>query len=311
MTVKEKNILQTYFGYENFRPGQEEAINHILKLQNTLAVMPTGGGKSLCYQIPGLSLEGTAIIISPLISLMKDQVDALQSLGIPATYINSSLSAPEQQERLQDMMQSRYKFVYVAPERFESGYFTKAVSRIPLSLVAFDEAHCISQWGHDFRPSYRSIVPHLKQLSNIPVFMALTATATEEVVADIRRLLQINQVIHTGFERDNLGFHVVKGKDKATYVRSFLKAHESESGIIYTATRKQTDSLYEQLNQRGVKVAKYHAGLPEIERKQAQAAFIHDEVNVMVATNAFGMGIDKSNVRFVSHYAMPMNIESY
>ncbi|MFA1821782.1 DNA helicase RecQ [Virgibacillus oceani] len=311
MTVKEKNILQTYFGYENFRPGQEEAINYVLELQNTLAVMPTGGGKSLCYQIPGLSLEGTAIIISPLISLMKDQVDALQSLGIPATYINSSLSAPEQQERLQDMMQSRYKFVYVAPERFESGYFTKAVSRIPLSLVAFDEAHCISQWGHDFRPSYRSIVPNLKQLSNIPVFMALTATATEEVVEDIRRLLQINQVIHTGFERDNLAFHVVKGKDKATYVRSFLKAHESESGIIYTATRKQTDSLYEQLNHRGVKVAKYHAGLPEEERKQAQAAFIHDEVNVMVATNAFGMGIDKSNVRFVIHYAMPMNIESY
>jgi len=311
MTVKEKNILQTYFGYENFRPGQEETINYVLELENTLAVMPTGGGKSLCYQIPGLSLDGTAIIISPLISLMKDQVDALESLGISATYINSSLTASEQQERLQNMGESRYKFVYVAPERFESGYFMNAVSRIRLSLVAFDEAHCISQWGHDFRPSYRSIVPHLKQLSNIPVFMALTATATEEVVKDIRRLLHINQVVHTGFERNNLAFHVVKGKDKATYVRSFLKEHEQESGIIYTATRKQTDSLYEQLKHRGMKVAKYHAGLPEEERKQAQSAFIHDEVNVMVATNAFGMGIDKSNVRFVIHYAMPMNIESY
>ncbi|WP_164216932.1 DNA helicase RecQ [Virgibacillus sp. YIM 98842] len=311
MTVKEKSILQTYFGYENFRPGQEEAINHVLAHQNTLAVMPTGGGKSLCYQIPGISLDGTAIIISPLISLMKDQVDALTSLGIPATYINSSLPAPEQQERLENMMQSKYKFVYVAPERFESRYFTKAVSRIPLALVAFDEAHCISQWGHDFRPSYRSIVPNLKQLSNIPVFMALTATATEEVVQDIRRLLHINEVVHTGFERDNLAFHVVKGKDKATYVRSFLEERKQESGIIYTATRKQTDSLCEQLQQRGFKAAKYHAGLLEEERKQAQTAFIHDEVNVMVATNAFGMGIDKSNVRFVIHYAMPMNIESY
>lgn len=311
MTVKEKNILQTYFGYESFRPGQEETISHVLKLQNTLAVMPTGGGKSLCYQIPGLSLEGTAIIISPLISLMKDQVDALESLGIPATYINSSLNSSEQQERLRNMMKSKYKFVYVAPERFESGYFVDAVRQIPLALVAFDEAHCISQWGHDFRPSYRSIVPNLKKLPNIPVFIALTATATEEVVKDIRQLLHIEQVVHTGFERNNLAFHVVKGRDKATYVRSFLKSHEQESGIIYTATRKQTDNLYQQLNKRGIKVAKYHAGLPEEERKQAQTAFIHDEVNVMIATNAFGMGIDKSNVRFVIHYAMPMNIESY
>ncbi|MFD1036960.1 DNA helicase RecQ [Virgibacillus byunsanensis] len=313
MPVKEKEILHTYFGYETFRPGQQETIDHILQFNNTLAVMPTGGGKSLCYQIPGMTLDGTAIIISPLISLMKDQVDALQSLGISATYINSSLTPGEQQTRLQDLAAERYKFVYVAPERFESFSFINVIKNIPIALVAFDEAHCISQWGHDFRPSYRSIVPNLKKIPNIPVFIALTATATEEVITDIQGLLHIenDHVVHTGFERGNLSFHMVKGKDKATYVRSFLDEHQDESGIIYTATRKQADALYDQLTKRGVAVAKYHAGLSEHERKQAQAAFIHDEITVMIATNAFGMGIDKSNVRFVIHYAMPMNIESY
>ncbi|MEC5424398.1 DNA helicase RecQ [Virgibacillus sp. C22-A2] len=311
MTVKEEKILQTYFGYESFRPGQQETIDHILNLNNTLAVMPTGGGKSLCYQIPGLSMDGTAIIISPLISLMKDQVDALHSLGIPATYINSSLTPAEQQTRLQDVAAKRYKFVYVAPERFESSYFINVIKSIPLSLVAFDEAHCISQWGHDFRPSYRSIVPNLKKLSNIPVFVALTATATEEVITDIQNLLHIDHLINTGFKRENLSFHIVKGKDKASYIRSFLEEHRDESGIIYTATRKQADALHDQLSKRGVTVAKYHAGLSENERKESQSAFIHDEKAVMIATNAFGMGIDKSNVRYVIHYAMPMNIESY
>lgn len=313
MIVKEKDILQTYFGYESFRPGQEATINHVLHRNNTLAVMPTGGGKSLCFQIPGLSLDGTAIIISPLISLMKDQVDALQSLGISATFINSSLTMEEQRERLKQVAAGHYKFLYVAPERFESAYFTNIVSRIRLSLVAFDEAHCISQWGHDFRPSYRSILPNLRKLRNIPVFIALTATATEEVIHDIQNLLQIDDahVINTGFERDNLSFHIVKGRDKKAYVRSFLQEHKNESGIIYTATRKQADSLYDLLSKRGIPVEKYHAGLSEIERQQAQTAFIHDEKSVMIATNAFGMGIDKSNVRYVIHYAMPMNIESY
>ncbi|WP_174616444.1 DNA helicase RecQ [Virgibacillus ihumii] len=313
MIAQEEQILQTYFGYETFRPGQKQTIDNVIQGANTLSVMPTGGGKSLCYQIPGLTLDGTAVIISPLISLMKDQVDALKSLGIHATYINSSLSAGEQQTRLDDMAAGRYKFVYVAPERFESPIFINAIRQVNLSLIAFDEAHCISQWGHDFRPSYRSIVPNLKKLPNLPVLMALTATATGEVISDICALLQIgnDRVVNTGFERENLAFHIVKGKDKSTYVRSFLSEHPGESGIIYTATRKQTDSLYDLLSKRGISVAKYHAGLSEIERKQAQAAFIHDETTVMIATNAFGMGIDKSNVRFVIHYAMPMTIESY
>ncbi|MFC3039893.1 DNA helicase RecQ [Virgibacillus xinjiangensis] len=311
MLVKEEEILKTYFGYESFRPGQKETIEHILKLENTLAVMPTGGGKSLCYQIPGLSRDGTAIIISPLISLMKDQVDSLNSLGISAAYINSSLSNAEQQTVLAGIAAGEYKFVYVAPERFESGRFVQVIRNIPLSLVAFDEAHCISQWGHDFRPSYRSIISNLKQLSNIPVFVALTATATKEVIGDIQGLLHMEHVINTGFERENLSFHLVKGRDRSSYIRSFLEEHPEESGIIYTATRKQTDSLYDQLSSRGVHVAKYHGGLTEEERKLAQAAFIHDEKTVMIATNAFGMGIDKSNVRYVIHYAMPMNIESY
>ncbi|WP_036578585.1 DNA helicase RecQ [Oceanobacillus picturae] len=311
MMAKEQEILQSYFGYESFRPGQKETIHHVLEQRNTLAVMPTGGGKSLCYQVPGMVLDGTAIIISPLISLMKDQVDALQSLGIPATYINSSLTSEEQQQRMQDIAAKRYKFVYVAPERFESSFFINVIRRIQLSLIAFDEAHCISQWGHDFRPSYRSIVPNLRKLQSVPVLIALTATATGEVIKDIQQMLQMDHVINTGFERANLNFHLIKGKDKPTYIRSFIQKHEDESGIIYTATRKQADALHEQLTKRGVSVSKYHAGLSETERKQAQAAFIHDETTVMIATNAFGMGIDKSNVRYVIHYAMPMNIESY
>ncbi|MEN2767223.1 DNA helicase RecQ [Ornithinibacillus xuwenensis] len=313
MIAEQQNILKTYFGYESFRPGQSEVIDKVMSLTNTLAVMPTGGGKSICYQVPGLARDGTAIIISPLISLMKDQVDSLLALGISATFINSSITSTELERRMTDIAAGRYKFVYVAPERFESSVFVNVMKKIKIALVAFDEAHCISQWGHDFRPSYRSIVPNLKRLRNIPVFMALTATATEEVITDIQGLLQIEEqhVINTGFARDNLAFHIVKGKDRTTYIRAFLEENPDKSGIIYTATRKQADTLFEQLEKRDIQVAKYHAGMSETERKLAQTSFLHDEKPVMIATNAFGMGIDKSNVRYVIHYAMPMNIESY
>ncbi|WP_419893050.1 DNA helicase RecQ [Oceanobacillus kimchii] len=306
-------LLEKYFGYQQFRPGQDAAISSVIQHQNTLAIMPTGGGKSICYQIPGLSMNGTSIIISPLISLMKDQVDALEALGISATYINSSISMQEQNKRLYGMQAGKYDFVYVAPERFESDYFIQAIKRTYLSLIAFDEAHCISQWGHDFRPSYRSIIPNITRLPHIPVIMALTATATKEVIRDIQQLLHISDehTVHTGFERKNLSFHLVKGKNKQDYIHSYLKEHQDESGIIYAATRKQVDSIYELLHKAGYHVSKYHAGLSEKERQEEQMSFIHDKTTIMVATNAFGMGIDKSNVRFVIHYAMPMNIESY
>lgn len=313
MLAEAKQILEHYFGYSTFRPGQEHVINHLLNNQNTLAVMPTGGGKSLCYQVPGLLLDGTALIISPLISLMKDQVDSLVSIGVSATYINSSLTAAEQRERMDKLLHGDYQFVYIAPERLESPEFLNALEQIHLTLVAFDEAHCISQWGHDFRPSYRHVIPNLNQLSNLPVLVALTATATDDVIEDIKMLLQIdsNQVVNTGFKRENLSFHIVKGVDKSDFLLSTIRARGNESGIIYAPTRKITDRVYQVLKDKGYNVARYHAGLSENERKQAQTAFIQDTAPIMVATNAFGMGIDKSNVRYVIHYALPMNIESY
>lgn len=313
MGSTEEQILQRYFGYASFRPGQAETIGNVLQGENTLAVMPTGSGKSLCYQIPALAKSGAAVVISPLISLMKDQVDALLVLGIAATYINSSLSGAELHERFQEIKAGKYKLIYIAPERLDSDYFREIMGHIEISLIAFDEAHCISQWGHDFRPSYRSVVETLRGLVKSQPLVALTATATKEVIADIQGLLGIAErhVIRTGFERENLSFHVVKGKDASDYVRAYIQEHVSESGIIYTATRKQADALYTQLSKLGVGVQKYHAGLSSEERARAQAAFIHDEKTVMIATNAFGMGIDKSNVRYVIHYAMPGNIESY
>ncbi|MCD5323938.1 MULTISPECIES: DNA helicase RecQ [Pontibacillus] len=306
-------VLEQYFGFSSFRFGQEPLIEHALNKKNALGIMPTGGGKSLCYQIPGLLLDGTAVIISPLISLMKDQVDSLNSHGITATYINSSLSYEQQSERMFDIQKGRYQFVYVAPERFDSEGFIRSLRRTRLSLIAFDEAHCISQWGHDFRPSYRSVVGQIQKLGELPVVMGLTATATEEVTRDIQRLLSIEDqhVVNTGFSRDNLHFQIVKGKEKHDFIQDYIRTRPKESGIIYAATRKDIDRLHQWLSREGVKVAKYHAGLSEHERKKAQNQFIQDEVTVMVATNAFGMGIDKSNVRYVIHYAMPMNIESY
>ncbi|MFB1083367.1 DNA helicase RecQ [Jeotgalibacillus sp. JSM ZJ347] len=313
MMNEAQQVLHTYFGYDTFRPGQDRMIESILDHKNALGIMPTGGGKSLCYQIPGLVMEGTALVISPLISLMRDQVDALNENGISATYINSTLSAAETRERLQNLREGRYKFVYAAPERFDSASFFNAISDINLSLIAFDEAHCISQWGHDFRPSYRTIVDTIRLLPNLPVLTALTATATDKVIQDITDLLSIDphHIVNTGFARDNLSFHVVKGADKHSFLTSFLKEKEDETGIIYTATRKEADQLTGWLNQQNASAVCYHAGLSEDERNEAQRQFIFDEAKLIVATNAFGMGIDKSNVRFVIHYQLPMNMESY
>ncbi|CQR46105.1 ATP-dependent DNA helicase RecQ [Paraliobacillus sp. PM-2] len=313
MLDQAKSVLKEYYGFDSFRPGQEEVISHILHQENTLGIMPTGGGKSICYQIPGLILEGTAIIVSPLISLMKDQVDALENLGISATYINSSLSSAEQQERLISLRNGAYQFIYVAPERFDHHQFLAIIKQIKLAFLAFDEAHCISQWGHDFRPSYRSIVSTIATLPNLPFVMGLTATATKEVIKDIQALLNVKDhaVVNTGFARKNLSFHVIKGQDKQTFLKNYLAEHTHESGIIYAPTRKQVDSLSSQLKQKGYAVASYHAGLSEQTRQLEQNRFIQEEASIMVATNAFGMGIDKSNVRYVIHYALPMNIESY
>ncbi|GAA0455605.1 DNA helicase RecQ [Alkalibacillus silvisoli] len=307
------HTLNHYYGFSSFRPGQEEAIRSILNKNNTLAIMPTGGGKSLCYQIPSLVLDGTAIIISPLISLMNDQVEALNATDIPATYINSSLDGSEQQHRLNEMVNGNYKMVYVSPERFETPHFLNMLEKVDLSLIAFDEAHCISQWGHDFRPSYRSVVPYIKQLSQQPPTIALTATATQQVIHDIKNLLNIDSehTVVTGFARENLKFKVIKGVNPNDYLNDFINTHLNDSGIIYTPTRKTTDQIYESLSEKGIQVARYHAGMSKDERQVAQAAFISDNVQVMVATNAFGMGIDKSNVRYVIHYALPKNIESY
>ncbi|WP_186575920.1 DNA helicase RecQ [Aquibacillus kalidii] len=308
-----RQLLKEYYGYDSFRPGQEAIIEQIFSQTNSLAIMPTGGGKSLCYQIPGLVLDGTTIVVSPLISLMKDQVDSLVALGISATYINSSISSTEQRERMNALSLGEYKFVYVAPERFESPSFIETISHIKLSLIAFDEAHCISQWGHDFRPSYRSVVPILNTIPNLPVVIGLTATATQEVISDIGQLLSVdnNKVVNTGFARENLSFHLMKGRDKQDFILHYAKEHKHESGIIYATTRKQVDSIHQILTNKGFSTAKYHAGMSELERKQSQNAFIQDEASLIVATNAFGMGIDKSNVRYVIHYALPMNIESY
>ncbi|WP_369809966.1 DNA helicase RecQ [Gracilibacillus caseinilyticus] len=306
-------LLKKYFGYDTFRPGQEQIVGQIMNGDNTLAIMPTGGGKSICYQIPGLAMDGITVVISPLISLMKDQVDALKSLGITATYINSSLTSEEQASRLRALRRNEYKFVYVAPERFESNSFFHTINQLPIALIAFDEAHCISQWGHDFRPSYRTVVQVVNQLNQRPILVGLTATATVEVTQDLQQLLDVRTetVVNTGFARQNLMFQIVKGHDRQTYLLDYLKAHASETGIIYAITRKQVDLLYHLLEEKGYAVQKYHAGMTEEARKQAQNDFIYDNAQVMVATNAFGMGIDKSNVRYVVHYALPKNLESY
>lgn len=313
MLESAKKLLQSHFGYESFRVGQEQAITQVFEGHNSICVMPTGGGKSMCYQIPALVMEGTTIVVSPLISLMKDQVDALLAAGIPAAYINSSLDFDEVRETLLDVQRGAIKLLYIAPERLDSEMFLNELQGVHVPLIAVDEAHCISQWGHDFRPSYRLISRMTELFPNNPTVLALTATATPQVREDICRILNIEEqhTIMTGFERPNLRFSVVRGQDRERFVKEYVAKNDNEAGIIYAATRKTVDSVYEMLVKKGIKAAKYHAGMPDHERKIGQERFLNDEVTVMVATNAFGMGIDKSNIRFVIHYQLPKNMESY
>lgn len=306
-------LLESYFGYRSFRKGQEQAIRSVLAGRNTICVMPTGGGKSICYQIPALAVSGTTIVISPLISLMKDQVDALIQVGIPATFINSSLSFNEAFERIREARQGKYKLLYIAPERLESPDFIENLRNMEIPLVAVDEAHCISQWGHDFRPSYRQIQQMVNALPQKPIVIALTATATPRVREDICRLLDIDEknTIITGFERENLSFSVIKGQDRLKFLLDYLKKNDKEAGIIYAATRKNVNLLYERLRKENINAARYHAGMADAERIHEQERFLEDKASVMVATSAFGMGIDKSNIRYVIHFQLPKNMESY
>ncbi|WP_156499099.1 DNA helicase RecQ [Fictibacillus phosphorivorans] len=313
MIEKAKQMLNLHYGYSSFRNGQEQAIQSVLAGDDTLCVMPTGGGKSICYQIPALVFEGTTIVISPLISLMKDQVDTLLQLGISAAFINSSLTAAEARERIEKAKSGEYKLLYIAPERLESYDFMDHLRQIDIPLIAVDEAHCISQWGHDFRPSYQRIQRMVGNLPNRPVVLALTATATPRVRQDICWSLDIdeNKTVLTGFERENLSFSVIKGQDRLSYLKDFLKKNEKEAGIIYAATRKTVDQLFETLQKSGINVSRYHAGMNDNERMEQQEQFLQDESSVMVATSAFGMGIDKSNIRYVIHFQLPKNMESY
>ncbi|PGU39486.1 DNA helicase RecQ [Bacillus cereus] len=313
MFTKAQELLASYFGYSSFRRGQDETIKNVLDGKDTVCIMPTGGGKSICYQIPALVFEGTTLVISPLISLMKDQVDTLVQNGISATYINSSISITEANQRIQLAKQGHYKLLYVAPERLDSMEFVDQLIDMKIPMIAIDEAHCISQWGHDFRPSYLHIHRILDYLPEKPLVLALTATATPQVREDICNTLGINQenTIMTTFERENLSFCVIKGQDRHAYLADYIRQNQKESGIIYAATRKVVDQLYEDLMKAGVSVSKYHAGMSDTDRNEQQELFLRDEVSVMVATSAFGMGIDKSNIRYVIHYQLPKNMESY
>lgn len=311
MTEEIRN-LKKYFGYDSFREGQEEIIREILAGRDVLGVLPTGGGKSICYQLPALMMDGISLVISPLISLMKDQVDALRENGIAATFINSSLSLEDYKKSLSEIRSGAVKLVYISPERLENEFFIDFLKDIRVSFVAVDEAHCISQWGHDFRPSYK-LIPKLYETVGKVQITAFTATATREVRDDIIENLELNDpfVKVTGFDRKNLLFLVEKPKKKINYLKDFIREHEEDSGIIYASTRKKVDAIHKKLRAMGYACGKYHAGMTESERKKSQDAFIYDEDKIIVATNAFGMGIDKSNVRYVIHYNMPKDMESY
>ncbi len=307
------DALKTYYGYDRFRSGQERLIEAILDGRDVLGIMPTGAGKSICYQIPALLLDGVTLVVSPLISLMKDQVDSLNAAGIEATYINSSLSASETSKRMRDVAAGHYKLLYIAPERLESEQFRSMIRRLEVPLIAVDEAHCVSQWGHDFRPSYMTIVRLLQDIEPRPVMAAFTATATDVVKDDIVERLKLRDParVTTGYARSNLAMSVVRGADKRDFVERYIREHSEQAGIIYASTRREVESVYSFVRGLGVPVGKYHAGLSEEERAETQEAFQRDDLQIIVATNAFGMGIDKSNVRYVIHNNMPKNLEAY
>lgn len=313
MDQKALEILKKYFGYDAFRAGQESIIETILEGRDAFAIMPTGAGKSICYQVPGLMFPGITLVISPLISLMQDQVKALNEAGVHAAYINSSLSEGQISKALQYAKQGHYKMIYVAPERLESRDFIEFATHAEISMLTVDEAHCISQWGQDFRPSYLKIVNFIRALPKRPVISAFTATATQEVREDVVCTLGLRQpnIITTGFDRENLYYSVEQVRKKDDFIVDYIEKHPDESGIIYCATRKNVDNLCALLANKGVAVTKYHAGLSAEERKRNQEDFIYDKAPVVVATNAFGMGIDKSNVRYVIHYNMPQSMENY
>ena len=310
MINRAREVLKEYYGYDSFRERQEEIITSILEGKDVVTIMPTGGGKSICYQVPALILDGLTIVISPLISLMKDQVDNIKNMGIKSAYINSTLS---ENEILNDVIKNEVKILYVAPERLESTEFLNLITRVKISQIAVDEAHCISQWGHDFRSSYRRISKFIDLLVYRPIITAFTATATEEVRRDIINLLRLNEpkIFITGFDRKNLKITIEKAVVKKQYILDYINSSEGASGIIYCATRKDVDIIYEMLIANNIKGERYHAGLNDEERRVAQERFIYDQANVMVATNAFGMGIDKPDIRYVIHYNMPKSLEGY
>ncbi|MBM6997973.1 DNA helicase RecQ [Paenibacillus sp. DXFW5] len=308
-----QQLLQKYYGYPDFREGQRRIVESVLTGADTLGIMPTGGGKSICYQIPALMLPGLTLVVSPLISLMKDQVDALTAMGVSAAYINSTLSGKEVNDRIRAARRGEIKLLYVAPERLELDWFREEMSGLTISCVAVDEAHCVSQWGHDFRTSYLAVSPFVESLPQRPILAAFTATATPEVMDDMVRLLRLADpaVFVTGLGRDNLAMSVLRGENKREFVLNYANTHAHQPGIVYAATRKEVDDLYERLRRAGIPAGRYHAGLSDKEREESQEAFLYDDIRVMVATNAFGMGIDKSNVRYVIHYNMPKNMEAY
>ena len=311
--MRPEEVLKTYYGYDSFRPGQKDIVDAVLSGRDVLAVMPTGAGKSVCYQVPAMCMEGITLVVSPLISLMKDQVSSLVQAGIPAAYLNSSLSQAQFQKALFNLQNGRYKIIYVAPERLLTERFLECISHLKIAMLAVDEAHCISQWGNNFRPDYLKIAEFIRLLKTRPVISAFTATATGQVRDDIERILNLNNPFQltTGFDRPNLYFSVIETKDKDTELLKLLRQYKKRSGIIYCSTRAAVEEVTDLLISRKYSAVRYHAGLDEEERRRNQDSFADDTARIIVATNAFGMGIDKSNVSFVIHYHMPMSIEAY